>query len=382
MQLLTLPVALQLSPEIVLTPGKYLSTDMVTMQLLLLVGDGTMEPLKEVRPLNPAGDYNGKKILIQRAGGFGDIILMTPVLREMKRRWPTCHISIACMQHYGVVLHGLPYIDELLPFPTPLEAAEAHDVWIFYENAIEKDPRAHELHMTDLFAEIAGLSMGDDVDRRPEYRVRPSEAIWANEAYPRNGNKRIAIQVAASGRCRRYHLLGDLLNELVKKGFEVFLLGTENDIPALRGKRLTPQIRNLTEIGLTFRQSCAVLNTVDCLIGPDSALTHIAGALNIPAVALYGAFPWKLRTLYSPSVSAIQGTGACSPCFHHNLGTMEKHFPDHCPSKEKGICQVMGTITPTRVIERVEKIMRTVAPVSDLMLPADGSGPTVPGPQG
>lgn len=370
MHILNLPVRIDLGQGVVMEPGQYISTEMVAMQLLLMVGDGTMAPLLESRPLNPEADLNGKRIMLQRAGGFGDLVLMTPVLREIKRRWPTCHIGVSCMTFYGTVLSGLPYVDEIVPFPAPMELANSYDVWVSYENAIEKNERAKSVHMTNLFAEIANIDKLEN--SKAEYRVKPSEAIWANEAYPRNGATRIAIQVGASGRCRRYHLLGELLNELVKKGYEVFLLGVENEIPALRGKKLTPQIRNLTESGLTFRQSCAVANSADCFIGGDSAILHVAGALDVPSVGLFGAFPWKLRTVYSESISPIQGTGACAPCFHHALGTMEQHFPNHCPSKAKGICQVIGTITPTRVVERVDKIMRKIQPVDDVLPMVNG----------
>jgi ADP-heptose:LPS heptosyltransferase len=366
MNILSLTRNIPLAPDNVLVPGKYLSSDLVAMQLILLAGDGSMEPLKESRPFSQDADWNGKRIMFQRVGGFGDLVLLTPVFREIKRRWPTCHIAISCMaKPYGVVLEGLPFVDELLPFPLLCETAEKYDAWIFYENAIEKNKRAEELHMTELFGEIAGITGIEDL--KPEYRIRPTEAIWANEAYPRNSARRITLQAGASGRCRRYPLLGDLLNEIVKKGWEVFLLGAENDIPALRGKKLTPQVRNLTDLGLTFRQSCAVLNTSDCFIGSDSAILHVAGALGIPGVGLYGPFPWKLRTAHSPSITAIQGTGACSPCFHHELGNMDNYFPDHCPSKAKGYCQVLYSIAPHRVIEKAEKIMRTLEPVANVI---------------
>ncbi len=370
MKIVHLPSVLPLAPDQIFQPGRYMAPEMVAMQLLLLLGDGTMEeldvPIEKYRMLS-GEDMSGKRIMLQRAGGFGDLVLLTPVLREIKRRWPTCHIGVSCMAHYGVVFTGLPYVDEVLPFPLPMDVANTYDSWVLYENAIEKNPAAHETHMTDLFGEIAGIR--DIKDCKPEYRIKPTEAIWASEAYPRNFATRVAIQVGASGRCRRYPKMGELLSELVKTECEIMLLGTENEIPALRGKRLTPQIRNLTEAGLSFRQSCAVANTADVFIGADSAILHVAGALNIPAVGLYGPFPWKLRTVYSGSILNLQGTGACAPCFHHNLGTMEKHFPDHCPSKEKGFCQVLATLTPERIIEKAMKIARKIEPANDNIVP-------------
>ena len=86
---------------------------------------------------------------------------------------------------------------------------------MFFENAIEKNPRAHEIHMTDLFAEIIGLSndhetrkgfLADWTDhKKPEYVVTKEEIGWANVQYPRKpGLRRLCIQPIASGQCRVY----------------------------------------------------------------------------------------------------------------------------------------------------------------------------------
>ncbi len=366
MKIVNIPGVIPLAPDHIIQPGRYMAPEQVSMQLLLMLGDGSMEeldvPMEKCQMLSGA-DMSGKRIMLQRAGGFGDLVLLTPVLREIKRRWPTCHIGVSCMAHYGVVFAGLPYVDEILPFPLLMETANTFDAWVLYENAIEKNHSAHETHMTDLLGEIAGIR--EIQNSKPEYRIKPTEAIWASEAYPRNFAKRVAIQVGASGRCRRYPKMGELVGELVKANHEIMLLGIDSDLPAMRGKKLPPQIRNLTEAGLSFRQSCAVANTADVFIGADSAILHVAGALDIPSVGLYGPFPWKLRTIYSGSILNLQGTGACAPCFHHNMGTMNKHFPDHCPSKEKGYCQVLATLTPERIVEKATKIMRTIEPANE-----------------
>ena len=85
------------------------------LSLLVLAGGGTKRPLTETRvPLFDADDvavtglcairgmdthpYSGAtapcaSILFGRTGGLGDLTLLTPVLREIKRRWPTIIIS-------------------------------------------------------------------------------------------------------------------------------------------------------------------------------------------------------------------------------------------------------------------------------------------------
>jgi ADP-heptose:LPS heptosyltransferase len=369
MHILNLPVRLELGPQDIYPPGEYLSTDIVAAQMLLMADGGSMVPLREVRRFVTGAPP--RNILIQRAGGFGDLILLTPVLREIKRRWPSVHLAVSTMGHYGVALANLPFVDEIVQFPVPLAVAETFDAWVFLENAIEKNSRAKELHMTELFAEIVGIT--DIADLHPAYAVKPTEAIWCNEAYPRNSMPRVCVQVGASAKCRVYpqQLIINGCEDMIQRGWEVFLLGTPGEIKWDQRVQLPPTLHDLTRSGLTFRQSCALINTADCVIGSDSALIHVAGALRVPAVGLYGPFPWKLRTKHCPTTVALTGSvnsKAC-PCFHHASATMRNHFPANCPSKDKGVCEVLADIEPKRIVRQAEKIMRKVSPLLNGVVP-------------
>lgn len=363
MHTLTLSAPVILGPDHRIEVGRYAVEDLSGAQMMSLAGGGRMMPLALSdgrQKLDPAVDYNGKRILVMRVGGFGDLLLLTPVLREIRRRWPTASISVSTMAHYAQVLEGLPYVDAVLPYPLPHDAIGLHDVAIFYERAIEGNPRAEQIHATEVFAEIAGLPVdGAWSSLKPEYRVRPSEALWAQASYPRvNGTKRIGIQVGASAIARVYpqHLMGELAVMLLKRGFEVYLLGSGGEV---RLPEKSPDgLRNIAADNLTFRQSCAVVSQCDCLIGPDSALVHVAGALDVPAVGLYGPFRGDLRVSHSPSVTVVQGGAECEPCFHHVNPTRKNHFPDHCPSKAKGHCRVLASITPTRIAMLVDRVAR------------------------
>ncbi len=192
--------------------------------------------------------------------------------------------------------------------------------------------------------------------------------IWANEQFPRKSSApRGAVQIWATGKCRVYPHVVRMIELLLRKGHEVFMLGGPGDPVPIDNK---PGLRNLIKEGLSFRQSCAVLNGCDYLVGPDSALVHVAGARGVPAVALYGPFPWALRTAYSPSITAIQGYCAVSPCFHHVNPSRGDEFPKNCPSGAKGYCEALGGtrkpngggysggIDPERVVAKVQLVAR------------------------
>ena len=343
-------------------PGEYIATDVNGAYLIMMTGGGTMRPVPadNGHQFDATRDWNGKRILIPRTGGFGDLTLMTPLMREIKRRWPGCTLGISTMRHYSAALQNLPFIDGILPYPLLVSEAEKFDAWIFFENSIEKNPRATKVHMTDLFADIAGIDAIQD--KHPAYVVTRKEISWCMVQYPRvNGTRRLCIHCTTSVPTRTYplRLFGDIAGKFLNKGWEVFLIGAPNEVPAENAKNF----RNLMNDNLTFRKTAAVVNNCDCLLGGDSAFVHVAGALDVPAIALYGAFPWSLRTAYSPSVTAIQGVGECSPCFWHpNIARANDkdlaYFPPNGPCRKAGECTVLADIKPNRICDKIELVAR------------------------
>lgn len=355
MHFLTLSSAVELGPKDKISAGKYVVDDVSAAHLLVLAGGGRMEPAALDVNLATREEWNGARILFMRAGGFGDLVLLTPVLRAVKARYPDAKIHVSTMAHYACVFKGLPFVDACVPYPMPAADLLGYDACIFYENTVERNPRAQTLHMTELFAEVAGVRCIDNL--RPAYHVSTDETRWAAEKYPRvNGTRRICVQIGTSAFCRAYprNQMGEVMGALLRRGWEVFVLGAPREVQ-LPG-RLPPTLKNLCMDDLTFRQSSAVLAGADVFLGSDSALLHVAGALGVPAVGLYGPFPWKLRTAHCPNTVALSGVGPCAPCFHHVNSARKNNFPEACPSRGAGVCQVLADIKPERIVARVEAV--------------------------
>lgn len=360
MHLLTLSKRVDLGPAGIISPGDYLVEDLNGAQLMTFAGGGMMRPVSG--PSSPVGQSD---TLFIRAGGFGDLILLTPVLREHKRRYPNARIAVATMPHYAQVFDALPYVDEVIQYPIPLDVANRFSRWVVYENAIENNPRAEVVHMTELFGEIAGMDAPayqgmDATALKPDYRVRITEGLAMDQKYPRTAKPRVCVQAkaSASGQCRVYPapLMGAVVTKLLDKGWEVFMMGAKGEFRL--GGNPRDGLRNLCPDDLSFRESAAVVNGADAFVGNDSSLLHVAGALDIPAVGLFAPFPWKLRTAYSPSITAIQGNRGCECCYFHANPVRGEHFPEHCPSKAKGYCQELALIEPARIVALVEKVAR------------------------
>ncbi len=316
----------------------------------VLPGGADPHVLRSTKGFDRDLDWTGRKILFVRPGGFGDLLFLTPTFAEIKRRWPTAEITVACFDRFKSVLEHNPDVDWIIRYPISTLTWAAYDAHVWLEGIIEKNAAALSTHAVDLIANRCGIWL-DAHSKEMRYYVTDDELQDAREEFPREPNRghRIGFQMSASGSCRMYPHMMEVAQTLWREGCEIFLFGREGEM-----KSNEPNgIINLMQRGKSFRQSCAVLSTCDVLVAPDSALTHVAGALGVPCVALYGPFPWTLRTAYAPKTFAIQGVGACSPCFHH--GVHGPAYPAHGPCAKTGRCEVLASIPAERVAREVWK---------------------------
>lgn len=371
MHVLTATTALDLGAAGKVAPGRYLVEDVNGAELLVMAdrGTATLEPLRAVShpmddedddlrgpneftsKLDFTKDWNGKHILLMRSGGLGDMMFMTPLLRELRRRWPRVSLSIACRKERFSVFDGLDLANGHVPTPVSVDLAASFDAVLGFEHVIEREKSAHYV---DALAAHVGVELpaGDD-SRRIQYAVTAFERTWAALRYPRKaGVKRLGIQVLSGSRYRSYprDQTGSVAMAFLTRGWEVFLIGVKGDAPQ---KERIEGLRNLAESGLSFRQSVAALQTCDVILGPDSAIVHVAGALNIPTVALFAAIPAPMRVKYAPSITALEGSGKCSPCYFHERGGLA--FPKDGPCAKSGKCDVLASIPVEKIVRAIEE---------------------------
>jgi len=307
----------------------------------------------KLKSFDPADDWNEKKILVVRHGGFGDLLFLTPIFREIKKRWNRVSISVCCGKKYSEALSTNKDIDNIIAYPIKANEITAFHAVIHFVYSNEKEKRNQEIHIVDLFAETINLQPIED--KTISLYIPDNIIEDAKQNFPRTNFKRIGIQVYAANSIRSYPFfqMKKLISLLIEKGFEIFLFGSENQINYSTQK----QIINLTtqKITPTFLESAATMTTCDLFIAPDSSLCHVAGALKIPTVALYGSFPSKQRTKFASSIKAIDATGSCAPCFHHTFGGVK--FPRNQPCESSGYCNVLATIEPETIINSINTFL-------------------------
>lgn len=303
-----------------------------------------------------------RSVLLVANGGYGDALLLTPALRAFRAKYPESRVALSIRQRIHCIFNGLPYAPELLDYPVPSRIASEFDTVLTFEGIQEDSEEGRSRHAVDIKARILGVGPLEGAARLPEYIVTPEEARWASTTYYRKrGIKRVGVQLQASSPTRTYHpkRCGEVMEKLYAKGYEVYLFGTPGSIP----EKTVPlqhreRVKNLTAQDLTFRQSVAVATTCDCLFTPDSSLCHVAGALNIPAVAVFGSTDYRLRTVDYPSVISIQSNVGCrlAPCNHHPKGSLIWPTDGMCSQPgHVGHCTPLNSITPETILDKIEK---------------------------
>lgn len=328
-----------------LEPGLYYTFNPLA-GLLLLDGYSKQIQPSDV-PFGPMEENESpSRIIIVHPVGFGDLLFLTPSLVKLGLLFPEAEICVSVLAPYVQALRGVPEI-QILPYPLPrTETLNRGTRIISLENAIVGE---RELHAVDAIARRIGITLYEEDGKHCRYSISREDTTKASFRYPRNGKPRLGIQVLASTHNRTYPFqpLITVIADLVEDGWEILLFGAPGQVPLPENAAVT----NLTSAANPpdFYESACILTTCDVVLAPDSALAHLAGALGIQTVALYGPYPWKLRTAYHPSVRAVTGVARCSPCF------AGADWPEHGPCAQSHKCEALMDIPPGRVINEIEK---------------------------
>ena len=139
----------------------------------------------------------------------------------------------------------------------------------------------------------------------------------------------------------------DLLDLLVKDGNQVVLIGGTQEILLLEGLQDylgLSQVVNL--VGkCSIKQSIAAIKRCTCSIGIDTSMQHIAGALSIPTISIFGPTNPKYIGAFSNCSYFVEYNVDCKYCF----GT-EDYI--QCTNR-----RCLTEITPQQVMEMLYHVL-------------------------
>ena len=324
---------------------KYVMPGAILKQLVSIYPGGIAESGRFEDFYNPINVNNlpKKKILLLfRSGGIGDVMFMLPLIKYLKKNFEA-KIKAGTTPTYITLLENNPYIDEQFMMPFKLEEMETSDYHLTFEGVIEDiDKDAKTIHAVDLFLREANVDFTkvSSEDKIPELGLDEFhlKKVGKKLSYLEDDIK-IGIQLQASSPIRTFPLekLIGVLRELVSRKYVVFIFGGKRQQEL--GKHIQEilsnftnreKVINLANEHITLKDSIAFAKYMSLIIAPDSSFVHIAGALGIPIIGLYGCFPSLLRMKYYKKAIGIDTNVPCAPSFTHGHAPCYRGDPPPC----------------------------------------------------
>jgi Glycosyltransferase family 9 (heptosyltransferase) len=243
--------------------------------------------------------YRRNELHLCRGYGLGDVLMCTPAMRELKRLNPGCRVTF--YTDFPDLVEGLPFIDCVRPTVEAVGTA----IWLTYEPSLP--PRRH-------LARIIGDSLGINVrDVRPSCVVR-SELV---ERYRQDWKSLPRPLVLVTRRASAFTPNKDwpdaYWDELVARlaaRATVIEVGGRLAEPSNRPTGSYIDLRGQT----TLPELIAVVAAVDLQVAPITGTIHIAAALGIPSVVIYGGYEPPVCTDYTGNIG-LYSPVECAPCW-------------------------------------------------------------------
>jgi heptosyltransferase-3 len=344
---------------------------------------------------------------------LGDVLLVTPLIRSIKQAWPRTDTDVLVIEGTEGFLLSNPDVSQLITVPqkpgwwhhlrlvgkllcsydlavsalpsdravlyaclasrvriAPLDPSKARrwkhcllSAWVPFDNMA-----THTVRMNLQLAELLGITPVGEVvvrwtaDDESSLQQKLS-GNWFSLPFA-------VLHVFPKFPYKMWHASGwsALAQWLADQGIRVVLTGSTapDEMAYVEDvcRKLPASALNLSG-QLSLAENAYLVSRARLYVGPDTALTHMAAALGVPTVALYGpsnpvkwspwpknfapdANPFGMRgTQRVGNVMLVQGEGLCIPCFEEGCERHVGSFSD-----------CLQQLRPQLVIDAVQVMLR------------------------
>lgn len=342
--------------------------------------------LKGTRGINSPKVIHRPRACIVRYGALGDMVMLTPLIRALAK--DGYEITLNVTEYAAPVLQQNPHITNLLlqekdAIPNNelgeywKEWSGDYDKYINLSESVEGrllkvEGRAEfytskcwreetcNLNYGQYTMELGGY--GPEVDRKPEIFLTNAERRFAQKIRDlHRGKFLVAWALNGSSHHKIYALVQPLLNTFLEShpNAHVILLGDS------RAKDMEfdhPQVTKACSL-YSLREVMALMEVVDCVVGPESAIINFASAFPTPKITLLShsthdnlCRDWEGDYCLAPDTSLAP----CYPC--HQLHYTNESCPQAMLQDEdgevlaEGPACAMGAISMERLLARLDEV--------------------------
>jgi ADP-heptose:LPS heptosyltransferase len=298
------------------------------------------------------------EICVIRMGGLGDLTILSSSLRALKAKMLWRPLVLATFPTNVPVLQGAEYLDRVIP----IEEAEQQEWFRVYDCRWAVEPpvigpgkstweKYTGQDRSDIFDEILGVS-----NCHPKnFSVPVNRALLPELKFPTRPAIGLAPTSRTPLRCYPPDYVASLTELLWAMGTPVLFGKTEPWCQQLAHLQM-PGIINLID-KLTVPEMITLVSKLDVVISPDTGVYHIAAALDVKCLAVFGNIRPFTRCTYYPTViplfpSEEEGKKLCHPFPCWDAPTPGCQRP---PGTFGGPC--MRLFTPERIVEALKGIL-------------------------
>jgi len=166
------------------------------------------------------------------------------------------------------------------------------------------------------------------------------------------------LGVGPSAQYRRWPLvrfveLASVLSAL-QSSLTILLTGGKGEQPFIEEFRRQFSGNTVEAINLGgLERTCAVLRQCDLVVSADTGIMHLAAAMAVPTVGLFGPNTPACWAPVGPRSTYVYATKrTCSPC----INSYKRHIPEKCIAEIEGAC--MWDIDVADVLEAAKKVVK------------------------
>jgi ADP-heptose:LPS heptosyltransferase len=232
--------------------------------------------------------------------GVGDALMCTPVLRELKRANPNCHVRF--YTRFPSLLRGLPYIDEIRSFEE-----RPHDVIVIGYCGSSYPPRRK---LVSMLGDRLGLNVRNRVPDCVIDKTLVDRWKLAWGALPR---PHVIVNRYGNPWTPNKDWPADYWEVLIGSltaNCGVIEVGNRRSGSELSKTQNYVDLRDRTSLD----EFVAAIAAADINVGPISGPVHVAAAARVPSVVIYGGFEHPADTSYPGNVDLYTPL-PCAPCW-------------------------------------------------------------------
>jgi len=339
---------------------------------------------------SPLSEYS--RILFIKPSSLGDIVHAIPVVSALKSRWPSIHLTWVVKRRWAEIVERVEGVDRVWRVDETvgswIEEArrlrkERFDIavdlqglfrsgalaqWsgapvrVGFANGREGSPWFYtrcvpvptsDMHAVDRYMLVAE-SLGACAQGTPQFRfnLAESDSEVVRDVLRRKGvpadQPWIAMNVSARWTTKRWFLrsFGEVIDRLHEEGVgTIAVIGSaedRRDVEQLRTMSCSPFVDLTGTISLGHLP--ALLSTAALLVTNDSGPMHIAAAVGVPVVAMFGPTSDIRTGPYGTGHQVLTASVPCRPCFSRVC----RHEP---------ALECLQLITPNEVLGTVRRLL-------------------------